>query len=112
MTSASCATTRRCCPLLVDGVVEIAPVDGERRVAAVDGGFLSVANNRVSILSEHAALSDEIDVDGRAGRARGGRGRRGDDGDAAGPACRGPDPGGREGFLTDASDPSRGVPLG
>jgi F-type H+-transporting ATPase subunit epsilon len=49
--------------LLVDGVVEITPVDGDGLVAAVDGGFLSVANNRVSILSEHAALSHEIDVD-------------------------------------------------
>ena len=48
--------------LLVDGVVEIVPVDGERMFAAVDGGFLSVANNRVSILSQFAALSDEIDV--------------------------------------------------
>lgn len=48
--------------LLVDGVVEIEPVDGERLFAAVDGGFLSVANNRVSILSEYAALSHEIDV--------------------------------------------------
>ena len=48
--------------LLVDGVVEIEPVDGERIFAAVDGGFLSVANNRVSILSEYAALSHEIDV--------------------------------------------------
>jgi F-type H+-transporting ATPase subunit epsilon len=48
--------------LLVDGVVEIVPVDGERMYAAVDGGFLSVANNRVSILSQFAALSHEIDV--------------------------------------------------
>ena len=48
--------------VLVDGVVEIVPVDGERMYAAVDGGFLSVANNRVSILSQFAALSDEIDV--------------------------------------------------
>ncbi|GAA1792222.1 F0F1 ATP synthase subunit epsilon [Nocardioides hankookensis] len=48
--------------LLVDGVVEIVPVDGERMFAAVDGGFLSVANNRVSILSQFAALSHEIDV--------------------------------------------------
>jgi F-type H+-transporting ATPase subunit epsilon len=48
--------------LLVDGVVEIIPVDGERMYAAVDGGFLSVANNRVSILSQFAALSHEIDV--------------------------------------------------
>lgn len=49
--------------LLVDGVVEITSVDGERLFAAVDGGFLSVAHNRVSILSEHAALSHEIDLD-------------------------------------------------
>ena len=32
-------------------------------VAAVDGGFLSVANNRVSILCEHAEMSHEIDLD-------------------------------------------------
>ncbi|MCW2797091.1 F0F1 ATP synthase subunit epsilon [Nocardioides sp.] len=49
--------------LLVSGVVEITAVDGEDLVAAVDGGFLSVANNRVSILSEHAALAHEIDVE-------------------------------------------------
>ncbi|MCB0894268.1 MAG: F0F1 ATP synthase subunit epsilon [Nocardioides sp.] len=49
--------------LLVDGVVEITPVDGEKIFGAVDGGFLSVANNRVSILSQFALLSDEIDVD-------------------------------------------------
>ena len=49
--------------LLVPGVVEIEPVDGERLRAAVDGGFVSVANNRVSILAERADLSTEIDVD-------------------------------------------------
>ncbi len=49
--------------LLVPGVVEIRAVDGEDHVASVDGGFLSVANNRVSILSEHTALSHEIDVE-------------------------------------------------
>jgi F-type H+-transporting ATPase subunit epsilon len=49
--------------LLVDGVVEIVPVDGERLYAAVEGGFLSVANNRVSVLSQYAALSHEIDVE-------------------------------------------------
>ena len=49
--------------LLVDGVVEITPVDGEKLFAAVDGGFLSVAHNRVSVLSQHAVLSDEIDVE-------------------------------------------------
>lgn len=49
--------------LLVEGVVEITPVDGDRIFGAVDGGFLSVANNRVSILSQFAVLSDEIDVE-------------------------------------------------
>ena len=49
--------------LLVDGVVSIDPVDGERMYAAVDGGFLSVANNRVSVLAQFAALSHEIDVE-------------------------------------------------
>ena len=48
--------------LLVDGVVEITPVDGEKVFAAVDGGFLSVAHNRVSVLSQFAALSGEVDV--------------------------------------------------
>ena len=48
---------------LVEGVVEIEPVDGERIFGAVDGGFLSVANNRVSILSQYAALSHEINVE-------------------------------------------------
>jgi F-type H+-transporting ATPase subunit epsilon len=49
--------------LLVDGVVEITPADGEKLFAAVDGGFLSVANNRVSVLSQHAVLSGQIDVE-------------------------------------------------
>ena len=49
--------------LLVDGVVDIQTAEGETLIAAVDAGFLSVANNRVSILSEHAELSHEIDVE-------------------------------------------------
>lgn len=49
--------------LLTDAVVEISIPDGGVMVAVVDGGFISVANNRVSILSDHAALPDEIDVD-------------------------------------------------
>lgn len=52
--------------LLADAVVEITSDDGETVVAAVDGGFLSVAADRVSILSEHAVLAEEID----AARAR------------------------------------------
>lgn len=49
--------------ILVEGTVELSSTEGERLVAAVDGGFLSVANNRVSILAENAVLSGEIDVD-------------------------------------------------
>jgi F-type H+-transporting ATPase subunit epsilon len=49
--------------LLTDAVVEITGEGGEVVVAAVDGGFLSVAADRVSILSERAVLAEEIDVD-------------------------------------------------
>lgn len=55
--------------LLVDGVVRIEPVDGDKIRAAVHGGFFSVdLNNRVSILAETAELGTEIDV-ARAERA-------------------------------------------
>jgi F-type H+-transporting ATPase subunit epsilon len=47
--------------LLSQAVVEITTGD-ETVVATVDGGFISVAHNRVSILSERALLADEIDV--------------------------------------------------
>jgi F-type H+-transporting ATPase subunit epsilon len=53
--------------LLVDGVVEITSVDGEHLFAAVDGGFISVAPTQVPILSEHAALSHDIDLDAARG---------------------------------------------
>src|SRR5680860_454794 len=36
-------------------------IDGFTKIA--DGGFLSVANNRISILSEHVELSHEIDLE-------------------------------------------------
>ena len=49
--------------LLVDGVVDVQTGDGETWVAAVDAGFLSVAGNRISILSEHAEMSHEIDLE-------------------------------------------------
>lgn len=49
--------------LLVPGVVEIHPLDGDDRVlAAIGEGFLSVADNHVSILSEDAFLASEIDT--------------------------------------------------
>ena len=37
--------------------------DDETWIAAVDAGFLSVAGNRISILSEHAQMSHEIDLE-------------------------------------------------
>ncbi len=49
--------------LMVDGVVEVNTAEGEVWVAAVDDGFLSVAENRVSVLSEHAEMSHEINLE-------------------------------------------------
>ena len=49
--------------LLAYGVVEVQTEDGETWVAAVDDGFLSVALNRVSILSEDAEMSHDIDLE-------------------------------------------------
>ena len=49
--------------LLVDGVVDVTTAEGETWIAAVDAGFLSVANNRISILSEHAEMSHDIDLE-------------------------------------------------
>jgi F-type H+-transporting ATPase subunit epsilon len=43
--------------------------DGEERKIAVSGGFLEVANNRVTILADAAELPEEIDVE-RARRAK------------------------------------------
>lgn len=48
--------------LLAPSVVEIETVDGQRVYAATEGGFISVANDRVSILSERASLAGEIDL--------------------------------------------------
>ena len=45
------------------GVLTLDTVDGDKVVAAVGAGFISVANNRVSILSEFTQLAGEIDVD-------------------------------------------------
>ncbi|MFT4299547.1 MAG: F0F1 ATP synthase subunit epsilon [Aeromicrobium sp.] len=47
--------------VLVPGVVEIETTGGERLRAAVGDGFLSVADNRVSVLSEDTHLADELD---------------------------------------------------
>jgi F-type H+-transporting ATPase subunit epsilon len=47
---------------LVDGVVQIRRDGDDDVVAVVHGGFLSVADNRVGILAEEAALAHEIDL--------------------------------------------------
>jgi F-type H+-transporting ATPase subunit epsilon len=49
--------------LVPDCVVRIDQPDGERVMAAVQGGFLSVTGERVSILAETAQLADEIDIE-------------------------------------------------
>jgi F-type H+-transporting ATPase subunit epsilon len=36
--------------------------DGPREIVAVDGGFISVSQGRVSILSEYARMADEVTV--------------------------------------------------
>ena len=48
--------------LLSPSLVEISPSSGAKVYASVDGGFISVANDRVSILAEHIALGQEIDA--------------------------------------------------
>jgi len=48
--------------VLVPGVVAITSESGDHIVAAVDGGFLSVAANRASILAERTTLAEDVDV--------------------------------------------------
>ena len=45
------------------GQVDVRTVDDGHWVAAVDGGFISVANNQVRLLCEYAELSHESDYD-------------------------------------------------
>lgn len=54
--------------VLEPGQVEVRTVDDGTWVAAIDGGFISVANNEVSILCDRAELSHE--GDGEAARRR------------------------------------------
>lgn len=44
-----------------NGVVTIRPVDGDRIVAAVQGGFLAVQGDRVTVLADYAVFADEVD---------------------------------------------------
>ena len=49
--------------ILVPCAAEVLTADGHREVVAVDGGFISVADNRVSLLSQFAKIAKEIDLD-------------------------------------------------
>ena len=48
--------------ILVPSGIEIYSVDNHREIVAVDGGFISVSQGRVSILSEYARMAEDIDV--------------------------------------------------
>ena len=48
---------------IIEGVVDVQTAEGETWIAAVDAGFLSVADDRVSILAERAEMSHEIDLE-------------------------------------------------
>lgn len=45
---------------LVPSACEIVTTDGTREVIAIDGGFLAVNENRVSIMTQFASLSEEV----------------------------------------------------
>lgn len=47
---------------LVPCAAEVIASDGTREIIAVDGGFISVADNEVSLLSQYASISSEISV--------------------------------------------------
>ena len=49
--------------LLVDGLVRIEPIDGDKVVVAVHGGYAAMDSDNVRILAETAELSTDIDVD-------------------------------------------------
>ena len=49
--------------LLQGGTVQVRTVDDEYFVAAAPDGFISVANDRVSILAENAEMGHDIDLE-------------------------------------------------
>jgi F-type H+-transporting ATPase subunit epsilon len=49
--------------LLQGGTVQVRTVDDEFFVAAAPDGFISVANDRVSILAENAEMGHDIDLE-------------------------------------------------
>jgi F-type H+-transporting ATPase subunit epsilon len=49
--------------VLAPGQVDVRTVDDGHWIAAVDGGFMSVADNHVRLICEYAELSHESDYD-------------------------------------------------
>ena len=49
--------------VLAEGAVQIRQTDDRLVVAAVHGGFLSIADNAVAILAEQVELAEDIDVE-------------------------------------------------
>jgi F-type H+-transporting ATPase subunit epsilon len=49
--------------LLQGGTVQVRTIDDEYFVAAAPDGFISVANDRVSILAENAEMGHDIDLE-------------------------------------------------
>ncbi len=49
--------------VLVPGAIVVDTPDAQREIVAVDGGFISVAQDRVSILSEYASMAVEVSPD-------------------------------------------------
>ncbi|KKO84404.1 F0F1 ATP synthase subunit epsilon [Corynebacterium otitidis] len=47
--------------LVDNGIVVIRPVEGEPKVAAVQGGFLSVSQEKTTVLADFAVWADEVD---------------------------------------------------
>ena len=47
---------------LVPCAAEVLTADGRREILALDGGLISVADNRVSLLSQFARVAKEIDL--------------------------------------------------
>ena len=48
--------------ILVPGAAEVFTTEGVREIVAVDGGFLSVSDNRVSLLNGYARMAGEISL--------------------------------------------------
>ncbi|AWB82098.1 F0F1 ATP synthase subunit epsilon [Corynebacterium yudongzhengii] len=47
--------------LVSNGIVTIDPVDGDKLIAAVQDGFLTVTSDKVTVLAHNASWSSEID---------------------------------------------------